>query len=53
LTVGLDNTNTTFGGKIVDGAGGLQLAKTGAGTLTLTGNNFYGGGTNLTAVSLG
>ena len=52
LTTG-DNTSTTVSG-IISGATGA-LAKTGAGTLTLSGNNTYGGGTTLSAgrVSIG
>lgn len=45
---------TTFAGKILDGTGGgkLAVAKTGAGTLTLTGANTYSGGTTLAAGTL-
>ncbi len=35
LTVGGDNTSTTFNGALKDGMGTLSLVKTGAGTLTL------------------
>jgi T5SS/PEP-CTERM-associated repeat protein/autotransporter-associated beta strand protein len=49
LTVGTNNTSTTFSGVIQDGglSGGLegQLTKAGTGTLTLTGANTYTGGT--------
>jgi autotransporter-associated beta strand protein len=49
LTVGGDNTSTTYGGNIVDGTGGgtLILVKTGTGTLTLTGTNTFSGGTSV------
>ncbi len=41
LTVGSDNTNTTFGGTLTDGNGqrALSLVKTGTGVLTLSGAN--------------
>jgi fibronectin-binding autotransporter adhesin len=46
LTVGSDNTSTTYGGTILDGGNGsLALTKNGTGTLTLTGANTYSGGT--------
>lgn len=48
LTVGGDNTSTTFSGQITGGSGVLN--KTGTGTLTLTGtNNTYTGGTTVSA----
>jgi autotransporter-associated beta strand protein len=47
LTIGYDNTNTTFSGTLVDGTSALRLAKIGTGTLTLTGNNTYSGGTRI------
>ena len=48
LTVGSDNTSTTYAGNIVDGStGSLALTKTGTGTLTLTGTNTYSGGTSV------
>jgi len=45
LTVGSDNTNTTFTGLIQDGAGGgaLSLLKVGTGTLILTNTNTFTG----------
>ena len=47
LTVGGDNSSTTFSGLISDigAAGSLQLEKIGTGTFTLTGANTYVGGT--------
>jgi autotransporter-associated beta strand protein len=47
LTVGADNTSTTFSGVLQNGMSLLALTKVGAGTLTLTGANIYSGGTNL------
>jgi fibronectin-binding autotransporter adhesin len=49
LTLGNDNTNTTFGGTLTDGTGSLQLTKIGLGTLTLSGTNTYTGGTTISA----
>jgi len=47
LTVGTDNTSTSYGGTIVDGttSASLALTKVGSGTLTLTVNNSFSGGT--------
>jgi|GEM_PF-6950520 len=46
LTVGTNNSSSTFDGLIQDAAGGPgSLKKTGAGTFTLTGANTYTGGT--------
>ncbi|MFN9000810.1 MAG: beta strand repeat-containing protein, partial [Holosporales bacterium] len=39
LTVGGDNTNTTYSGVLQNGTGGLNLTKTGTGILTLSGGN--------------
>ncbi|MBV8275365.1 MAG: autotransporter-associated beta strand repeat-containing protein, partial [Verrucomicrobia bacterium] len=47
LTVGADNTTTTFSGAIENGTSALQLVKTGTGTLILTGSNTYTGGTTI------
>jgi autotransporter-associated beta strand protein len=51
LTVGNNGLNTVFSGIIQDGgfsqSEGGSLAKTGAGTLTLTGANLYTGGTTV------
>jgi autotransporter-associated beta strand protein len=49
LTVGSLNTSTTFAGAIIEGGATGSLTKVGTGTLTLTGNNSYQGGTNLNA----
>ena len=52
LTVGNDNTNTTFGGILKDGTSLLGLTKIGTGTLTLTGANTYSNGTTISAGTL-
>src|SRR5271166_6745210 len=52
LTVGADNTTTTFSGVVQNGIGVLQLTKTGTGTLILTGTNTYTGGTTISAGTL-
>ena len=52
LTVGNDDTSTTFGGVLRNGNSVLQLTKIGAGTLTLTGANTYTGGTTISAGKL-
>ena len=56
LTVGSNNLSTTVSGIIQDGgqAGGVggSLVKVGAGTLTLTGNNTYTGGTTIVSGAL-
>jgi len=55
LTVGDNNATSTFSGIVKNTAGTLALTKTGTGTLTLSGNNSYGGTTTLTAgtISMG
>ena len=48
ITVGVDNTSTTFSGVIKDGSGGSTgLIKTGTGTLTLSGASTYTGVTTI------
>jgi outer membrane autotransporter protein len=51
LTVGGNNTSTTFSGVIQDGGAGGgtggSLTKVGTGTLVLSGNNIYTGSTNI------
>jgi|GEM_PF-2299728 autotransporter-associated beta strand protein/VCBS repeat-containing protein len=47
LTVGGDNTSTTFSGVISEEVNGLALDKVGSGTLTLSGNNTYSGDTRV------
>jgi autotransporter-associated beta strand protein len=49
LTTGSDNTSTTYSGGISDAG---TLVKTGSGTLVLTGNNTYTGGTTVNAGTL-
>jgi autotransporter-associated beta strand protein len=54
LTVGGDNTTSTFGGVIANGGtGALSLFKTGSGSLTLTAVNTYTGGTTVSDGTLG
>jgi autotransporter-associated beta strand protein len=45
LTIGAGNTTSSFTGIIQNSAGSLTLAKIGSGTLTLSGNDTYKGGT--------
>jgi filamentous hemagglutinin family protein len=52
LTVGGDNTNTTFSGNIENGVGTLNVVKEGTGTLTLTGANSSSGTTTVSAGTL-
>ena len=47
LTVGNDDSSTTFSGHLSNGAGTLRLVKIGTGTLRLTGTNDYAGGTTI------
>ena len=52
LIVGDNAATSTFGGTIQNTAGTLALTKTGAGTLTLTGANTYGGATTVSGGTL-
>ena len=48
LTVGYGDASSTFSGSLTDGVGTVALAKTGTGTLTLSGNSNYTGTTTIT-----
>jgi outer membrane autotransporter protein len=53
LTIGGDNSTTTFGGVIGQtGGNNLALIKTGTGTLILSGANLYSGGTTISSGTL-
>ena len=52
LTTGADNTSTTFGGVIQDGASAIALTMSGTGSLTLSGVNTYSGTTTINAGTL-
>ncbi|MFT4277034.1 MAG: autotransporter domain-containing protein [Rhodopseudomonas sp.] len=52
LTVGSLNTSTEFSGTFVDNGAKFALGKTGTGTLTLTGDSFYTGGTTISSGTL-
>ena len=52
LTVGGDNTSTTFSGVIQDGVHATGLVKQGTGTFTLAGTNTYSYGTTVTGGTL-
>ncbi|NEW88680.1 autotransporter domain-containing protein [Rhodopseudomonas sp. WA056] len=52
LTVGSLNTSTLFSGTLIDNGAQFALGKTGTGTLTLTGDNFYTGGTTISGGTL-
>jgi autotransporter-associated beta strand protein/probable HAF family extracellular repeat protein len=49
LTVGGNNTSTTFSGVIADGNSATALTKLGTGTFTLSGTNTYSGATSVNA----
>lgn len=52
-TLTINNSGAvTYAGVIANGAGGLALAQSGAGTLTLTGANTHAGGTTVNAGTL-
>ncbi|MDE8602796.1 DUF4347 domain-containing protein [Marinomonas sp. RSW2] len=52
LTLGGDNSSTTFSGVIQERSSSGALTKTGSGTLTLSGTNTYSGATSLNAGTL-
>ncbi|WP_245290565.1 autotransporter-associated beta strand repeat-containing protein [Rhodopseudomonas sp. AAP120] len=52
VNVGTLGTSTTFSGVLRDGDAPLVLGKVGSGTLTLTGNSIYTGGTTISAGTL-
>jgi len=52
LSVGALGLTDTFSGTINDGTGTVALIKTGTGTMTLSGNNSYSGGTTVSAGTL-
>lgn len=52
LTVGGDNSSTTFSGVMSERADALNLVKLGSGTLTLSGSNTYAGTTTVSGGTL-
>ena len=48
-SIGGNNNNTTFPGKITDNVGTTTIIKTGTGTWTITGANTYTGGTTVSS----
>ncbi|MCR6654825.1 MAG: autotransporter-associated beta strand repeat-containing protein [Opitutus sp.] len=51
-TVTVNGSTLTVGGAIGDGGNGYSITKSGAGTLALSGNNTYSGGTTISAGTL-
>ncbi len=49
ITVGANDQSSTFSGAITNGLGTVSLAKTGTGTLTLSGNSSYTGTTTISS----
>jgi autotransporter-associated beta strand protein len=52
LTTGGNNSSTTFSGVIFDAPGTMRLTKVGTGTMILSGDNSYTGGTTISAGTL-
>jgi autotransporter-associated beta strand protein len=52
LSVGSQNTSSTFSGNIQDGTGKVALTKIGTGVLTLAGTNTYAGATTISTGTL-
>jgi fibronectin-binding autotransporter adhesin len=52
VTIGALNTSTTFGGVIADNLAALGVTKIGSGSLTLTADNTYSGGTVVSSGTL-
>jgi autotransporter-associated beta strand protein len=52
VTVGALNSTASFGGLLADNTAALGLTKVGSGTLTLTANNTYSGGTLISGGTL-
>jgi autotransporter-associated beta strand protein len=51
-SIGGNNNNTTFSGKITDNDGTTAILKTGSGTWTITGASTFSGGTTISAGTL-
>ncbi|MEB0173906.1 autotransporter-associated beta strand repeat-containing protein, partial [Undibacterium sp. CCC1.1] len=49
LSIGSDNSSTSFAGTIQDGTAAVALSKTGSGTLTLSATNTYSGATTISS----
>ena len=52
LSVGNNNSNTTYSGSLIDNGLGSSLTKIGSGTLYLTGSNVFAGGVTISAGTL-